>query len=83
MAPLVIRWCWKPLALGRGRSQGTVMLVRLSDCKVTARIFQTPSGSPSDSPLIPEHHACHQQQQEQQQQRDQDGGHIWKEKLED
>lgn len=32
--------------------------------------------SPSDSPLIPEHHACHQKQQEQQQQRDQDGGHM-------
>lgn len=32
--------------------------------------------SPSDSPLIPEHHACHQKQQQQQQQRDQDGGHM-------
>lgn len=32
--------------------------------------------SPSDSPLIPEHHARHQQQQEQQQQRDQDGRHM-------
>lgn len=31
---------------------------------------------PSDSPLVPEHHAGHQQQQQQQQQRDQDGGHM-------
>lgn len=57
-----------------------MMLVRLSDCKITARISQTPRGSPSDSPLIPEHHTSHQKQQEQQQQRDQDGGHIWREK---
>lgn len=57
-----------------------MILVRLLDWEITARTSQTPSGSPSDSPLIPEHHACHQKQQEEQQQRDQDGGHIWREK---
>lgn len=32
--------------------------------------------SPSHSPLIPDHHSCHQKQQQQQQQRNQDGGHM-------
>lgn len=31
---------------------------------------------PSDSPLIPEYHSCHQKQQQEQQKRDQDGGHM-------